>query len=51
MATFFKKTLSFLGLAEDESSDDIDEEYSYSYDHDRRILKRNLSERLQAPQR
>ena len=35
MATFFKKTLSFLGLAEDESSDDSDEEYSYSYDHDR----------------
>ena len=35
MATFFKRTMSFLGLAEDESSDEGSEEYSYSYEHDR----------------
>ena len=34
MATFFKKTLSFLGLAEDDSRDEIDEEFSYSSGQD-----------------
>ena len=35
MAAFFKRTLSFLGLAEDDSRDDIDEDYSYSSGRDR----------------
>jgi cell division inhibitor SepF len=35
MAAFFKKTLSFLGLAEDDSRDEIDEDYSYSSGRDR----------------
>jgi cell division inhibitor SepF len=35
MAAFFKKTLSFLGLAEDDSREDIDEDYSYSTNRDR----------------
>ena len=29
MAAFFKRTLSFLGLAEDDSRDELDEDYSY----------------------
>jgi cell division inhibitor SepF len=35
MAAFFKKTLSFLGLAEDDSRDDIEEDYSYGSGPDR----------------
>jgi cell division inhibitor SepF len=35
MAAFFKRTLSFLGLAEDDSRDDIDEDYSYRSGRDR----------------
>ena len=35
MAAFFKRTLSFLGLAEEDSRDDIDEDYSYSSGRDR----------------
>ncbi len=44
MAAFFKKTLSFLGLAEDESSEEIDEDFSYSSSRDRtESLKDNYS--------
>src|SRR5680860_939989 len=35
MAAFFKRTLSFLGLAEEDNRDDIDEDYSYSSGRDR----------------
>jgi cell division inhibitor SepF len=35
MAAFFKRTLSFLGLAEDDSRDEIDEDYSYGSNRDR----------------
>ncbi len=31
MAAFFKRTLSFLGLAEEDSRDDLDEDYSYEF--------------------
>ncbi len=35
MAAFFKKTLSFLGLAEDDSGDEIDEDLRYDSSRDR----------------
>jgi cell division inhibitor SepF len=45
MAAFFKRTLSFLGLAEDDSRDDIDEDYSYGSGRDRiESVKDNYSE-------
>ncbi len=43
MAAFFKKTLSFLGLAEDDSQDDNEEEFSYGYDQDRKESAKDTS--------